>query len=198
MKIARALYVIVFFAAAPAFAQESGRLGLSMGFPSTVSFVWHATERIAVVPAVSFSNNSTETTVESQLTINGVVVATTSATTSSEGWSVSPGLDVRLYAGKWDNVSAYFAPGFTYNRSSSKTVTSTTSPFATSRSETLRFRTRGYNIRGAFGVQYTPHRRFAVFGEVGLRYTRLKQRLTAEGTSNTTTNASAVGAIFYF
>ena len=36
------------FVANTAHAQESGRVGLSMGYPERVDLLWHATERIAI------------------------------------------------------------------------------------------------------------------------------------------------------
>ena len=58
-----------------------------------------------------------------------------------------------------------------------------------------------YELAGLFGVQYTPHRRFAVFGEVGVGYTN---RETDSGQSALVLESRAwgtqtgAGIIFYF
>src|SRR5262245_43154640 len=139
MKILATTCVVVVLTAASAFAQERGQVGIAMGAPSNVLVIWHATDRVAVVPKISFSNNSTDSRIESQLTINGVVVTTTTITVASDAWAASPGFDLRFRVGRWDTVSAYVAPGYTYLRSSTTTVTTTSSPFATVPSETREF-----------------------------------------------------------
>lgn len=183
---------------ASATAQERGQVGIAMGYPGTVSVIWHATDTIAIEPKISFLQSSTDSRVESRLTINGVVVTSSEVTTAQDGWSVSPGFDLRFTVGKWDNVSAYVAPGYTYLRGSTTIVTATDSPFATILSETRKYSTRGHDVRGMLGVQYTPHRKFAVFGQFGVRYSRSEQRLGNDITTRLIGNTSAVGAILYF
>src|SRR5262245_20979122 len=46
------------FVANTAHAQESGRIGLSMGYPERVDLLWHATEHIAIRPGVSWHHTS--------------------------------------------------------------------------------------------------------------------------------------------
>lgn len=183
---------------APAAAQDRGQVGIAMGYPSIVGVIWHATDRMAIQPKISFSHNSGELTVESDLTINGVVVSTSSVTTSSDGWSVAPGVSVLFYVGKWDNVSAYIAPGYTYARGSSTSTTTAQSPFLGAQTQTRTFSTEAHEARGVFGVQFTPHRRFAVFGEQGVRYSRSTGGVSGDGKTFSIGNTSAVGAIFYF
>src|SRR3972149_2170786 len=36
-------------------AQERGQVGLTMGFPTSAGLIWHATDRIAVRPEITFS-----------------------------------------------------------------------------------------------------------------------------------------------
>jgi hypothetical protein len=169
-----------------------------MGYPSVFSVVWHATERVAIQPRIAVSRNTGDSVVESQLTFNGIVVSTTRLTTTSEGWSVGPGIDVRFTVGRWDTVSAYIVPGFTYFLGSSTTVSTSENAFTGSQTETREFSSSGHEVRGGFGVQYTPHRRFAVYGELGARYNENRTRSLTNSNSRTFGNSSAVGAIFYF
>jgi hypothetical protein len=183
---------------ASAAAQDRGPLGIAMGYPSVVSVIWHATERVAVLPRISFSRNSTESVVESTLTVNGIVVSTTHLTTTTEGWSVGPGVDVRFSVADWDTVSAYVVPGYSYFRGSSTAVSTSDNPFTGNQTDTRRFTSDGHELRGAFGVQYRPHRKFAVYGEVGLRYSESRSRSINTSDNRVFGNASALGAILYF
>jgi hypothetical protein len=198
MKTVLAVCAALALSCVPARAQDRGQVGIAMGYPSIVSVIWHATDRIAIQPKISFSHSSGRFAVDSDLIINGVVVSTSSVTTSSDGWSVAPGVNVLCYVGRWDNVSAYLAPGYTFARGSSTSTTTLQSPFSGAQTQTRTYSTEAHEVRGVFGVQYTPHRRFAVFGEHGLRYSRSTGGLSGDGTNYSIGNTSAVGAILYF
>ena len=45
-------------------AQEKGTVGLTMGYPASVGLLWHATERVAIRPAVTVSRTSTTVTLD--------------------------------------------------------------------------------------------------------------------------------------
>jgi hypothetical protein len=88
-------------------------------------------------------------------------------------------------------LGTYFVPRFMYQRSSTSGPLSGTD-----------FITNAYDVSGSFGVQYALHRRFSIFGEVGL--------LIRDTTSNTSPAVllassvttvrplSGIGAILYF
>lgn len=198
MKFLATASAVLLLTAGSAFAQESGKVGLTMGAPSALGVIWHATDRIALVPKITFSTSANESRIDSDFTVNGVVVSTVTLTSESDSWTIAPGLDVRLYAARWDNVAAYIAPGVSYQRGSTTTTTSSTSPLGSPLSETRTYRNTGFDVRGVFGVQYTPHPRFGVYGEFGLRYAHSRQRLASEITSDATSSTSAIGAVFYF
>jgi hypothetical protein len=195
--------------------QESGQVGVTMGYPGAVGVLWHLTTRVALEPEIAFSRNRMTSTFESGIIFGtGFTTTTVTSESTSEGWTVSPGINVRFYVGKWDNVSTYVASGYSYHRTLS-TSTSTSSaligvPGVGSRSEVVELRSETHDVRGMFGVQYAPHRKFSVFGEVGLRYSTadLPQvmssgvvgigSLNRSGTTSSFGNASAVGIAFYF
>ena len=56
------LLLVLLMASVPAHAQEGGNLGLVVGYPANIGLLWHATERVAVRPEVSFAISSNEVT----------------------------------------------------------------------------------------------------------------------------------------
>lgn len=175
-------------AAVPASAQEAGQAGLTIGFPGSIGFIWHASDTIAIRPDCSFTHASSESGSE--------VVST------GDQWGVGFGVSANFYVGKIaDNVRTYVTPRFAYNRTSTENATNTTSAVAS------KSHANNYQYAGAFGVQHTPTRRFSVFGEAGVQYTRGDSEFTATGpfvaSSGRSTNSNfgtraGVGLVLYF
>ena len=98
---------------------------------------------------------------------------------------------------RWDNVRAYVSPRVEYARNTS------TLAFGTISSDS---KGTAYVTSVAFGAQYVPVRRFGVYGEVGLAYTRGTNTASAltqfGGVSRTTTEGvglrSGAGVMFFF
>ncbi len=164
----------------PAHAQEAGQVGITLGYPASVGLIWHVTDSVAVRPEVSFALGTSETHSE---------VFDTEGDSSTFGTGVAALFTLR----EWDDVRAYAGPRFAYGR-------------ATSSSENLidgvtELNSTTYELAGLFGVQYTPHRRFAVFGEVGIGYIN---RETESGESAVVLESrnwgtqTGAGIIFYF
>jgi hypothetical protein len=159
----------------PASAQETGAVGLTMSFPAAVGIAWQATDALAIRPDFTFSNSGSD-----------------SLTTSST--AVGVGVSALFYVRKWDSLRAYVSPRFGYQRSS---FTFSGSPSAPS--------TNTYTGSGSVGAEYQLHRRFAVFAETGLAYSRAHSADTtlAPGVPLTTSShtwgtRAGVGAILYF
>ena len=160
--------VAAFMLAAPARAQEAGKVGLTFG-PNAFGVIFHATDRVAIRPEAAFSTTSSDTL---------------SITT----WDA--GASALFYVRRWDALRAYVVPRFVYGRSSPSV-----SPFLANSSN--------YDVSGSFGAQYLLHRRFGVYGEVGLDYRSSSTTSTTLGAASTSTTTgtavrSGVGAIFYF
>ena len=165
---------------ATANAQEAGQVGITMGYPASIGVMWHVSDSVAVRPEIAFSTSSSS---------NDFGADTT---------TVSGGASGLFYVAKWDHVRAYVSPRFSYGHSTSD---STGTIGITSKSST-------YNVVGSFGAQYTPHKRFAVFGETGFGYNRSKASTTTvvvpvvlPPTTSTLTGfgtRTGVGVIFYF
>jgi hypothetical protein len=169
------------FAPSLAHAQEKGDVGITMGYPASIGIIWHATERVAIRPELSFSHTSNESE---------------SAIGSSEGSSTSFGLGVSavLYLRKWDRLQTYVSPRYTYSRTRSETEASVLGDGSKSETDT-------HNIAGYFGAQYSPHERFSIFGEVGLGVAHSSGGIVggfSEAHSTTTSTRTGVGVIFYF
>lgn len=186
----RVLFVlaILLSASRPAAAQESGQAGLSIGFPGSIGIMWHASDAIALRP--DFSLTRTESKSESPSTLK----------TSS--WGLGFGVSALIYTGKVrDNVRTYFTPRFAYTRTNVDSEPSAPSLSSGSHANS-------YQYSGSFGVQYSPTRRFGVYGEAGVQYGRTTSTFTAttqpgfsssgKTTGYTFGTRAGVGAILYF
>ena len=166
--------------AVPAQAQEAGQVGITLGYPASVGLIWHVTDRVAVRPEVSFALGTSETHSD---------VFDTEGDSSTFGTGVAALFTLR----QWDDVRAYAGPRFAYGR--------TTSSSENVLDGVTELSSRTYELAGLFGVQYTPHRRFAVFGEVGIAY---NNRETESGESTIVLESrnwgtqTGAGIIFYF
>jgi hypothetical protein len=163
-------------------AQERGQFGVAMGYPASVGFMWHVSDRVAIRPEVSFSHSSTE----SETSILGI-------TSSSDTWTVSAGGSALWYFGGTDRVRPYFSPRVVFGHSSND---HSSSPYDPVTGNTI-------SASGSFGAQYSPVRKFAVYGEVGYGFSRVHSELqTPISTSETTGwgwgTRSAADVILYF
>ena len=193
-------------------AQEAGQVGVTMGYPTAVGVLWHLTSRVAIEPEIAISRIRAESQFESTVIIGTTTLTTAVLTTTTDGWTSSPGVALRIYVAKWDNVSTYVAPAYSYHRTSTTTTTTApiTFPGSGTRTDTRKSLSEAHEMRAMFGVQYAPHRKFSVFGEVGLRYADADlPRVTSvsgaglgsassSGTTKSFGNATAVGIAFYF
>jgi hypothetical protein len=106
----------------------------------------------------------------------------------SSSWSATAGLSALLPLVRIDSVRGYFVPRFSYRHLSSDGIT----------------RSKTYSLDGGFGVQHDLARRLAIFGEAGLRYSYVTQRVigpTGEvlpgGHSSTWSTIAGVGLMLY-
>src|SRR3954463_7334541 len=101
MRIRRSLATLVFVTAAcgTAAAQESGRVGITMGFPASIGVIFHVTDSIAVRPEFAFNHTSTEST-----------------SFTSTSWTYGTGVSALFYLHAFDRVRPYVSPRFAYTR----------------------------------------------------------------------------------
>lgn len=160
-------------------AQESGKAGLTFGYPTAIGGLWHVSTSVAIRPGFVYTHSSQD------------------APTTGDSWGVGFDLGALFYVKKYDAVRTYFVPRFTYSHSSSTTTPTTgttTLPAITSTGDT----TGG---AGLFGAQFfaTPH--FSVFGEVGIGFSHRTSHIPSsslgdsKGSSWGTT--AGIGVVFY-
>jgi opacity protein-like surface antigen len=193
-------------------AQEHGQIGVTMGYPAAVGVLWQVTDRVAVRPDVSFSGASADTGADSLLG----PLATSNRT-------LGVGIAALMTVKRWDALRAYVAPRFQYTRSHTESESvsesfsfstipnlsvglSPITPISIIRhSETTTTTTSG---SGAFGVSYAPHKRFSVYGEVGVGYSSSDATATVTpalpielgdiGATHRWAIQSGIGVVFYF
>ena len=176
-------------AAVPASAQEAGQAGLTIGFPGSIGILWHVSDAVAIRPDFSFAHNSSES--GSQFT------------STSEAWIAGFGVSAHFYVGKIaDHIRTYVTPRFGFTRTTTDSNTAGASYDSKSH-------TNNYQYAGSFGVQYTPTRRFGMYGEAGVQYTRAESTFTADtalpivfasgkSTNSTFSTRAGVGLVLYF
>ena len=52
--------VLSLLSAAVSEAQEKGQSGLTMGYPGSIGFLWHPTDRVGIRPEIAFGLSSTD------------------------------------------------------------------------------------------------------------------------------------------
>src|SRR6185369_3693080 len=126
--------------ATTAAAQDSPRVGITMGYPASVGVMWHLSDRVALRPEFSFSltDSSSESLIDDEANF----------------WTLGTGVSVLFYSSLTDNLRTYVAPRFSYGRTSGN-------------SSNTESTTDVYTFAGMFGAHYSLSRRFAAFGEVG-------------------------------
>lgn len=163
-------------------AQERGQAGVAMGYPATFAFVWHVSDALALRPEVSFTHSSTKNE-----------NSTFSVSSSSDTWTAAVGASALWYVRRFDSVRTYVSPRVAYSRSSATSSTNDDDPRT---ANTL-------SAAASVGAQYTPVRKFSVFGEIGYGFSRgWSEFRTPISTTKLTGWAwsprGAVGVIFYF
>ena len=166
-----------------AHAQDNSRIGLVMGYPASIGVLWHVTDRIAIRPEIDFFRSTV--TVERT---GGLVPLPEDEDTSSV---VRPGVSALFYLGPKEDLRTYVSPRFVF-----------VSTGTTGSDE----ETDSYLVSGSFGAQYALGRRFAVFGEIGIEWTKSTSRFDSlTPIAGTTTfrrtgvaSRSGVGVVLYF
>ncbi len=172
-----ALVALVFASSTPAFAQEKGKVGLTMGYPSSLGIIFHATDKIAVRAELNFAQSSSD-------------IETVVGDSDSSSWTFGTGVSALFYLRAWDDTQLYVSPRFTYSHNS------TSSDLGAEASGNT------WGLVGSVGAQHKLGTRFSVFGEVGIGYSRSTlgagSLVVADATASTIGTRSGVGVILYF
>src|SRR4029079_14428981 len=165
--------------------------------------------RVAIRPEMSFVQTSTDTTTITTLTFTtplGIQTQTTRAQFTTDNTTVGTGGSGLFYLWKREALSAFVTPRYAYNRGTS---TTTGGGIAIPTDGAV----RTHFISGSFGAQYALGRRFSVFGEIGLGYSRTvtspapsitslvagaSSSIAGTSTSSTLGTRSGAGVVLYF
>jgi len=174
-----------------AIAQERGQIGVSFGYPTTVGIAWHIADRLAIRPEVSFEQSSFDT--EFITTVSAAspfedLSYTERTHVKTDSTTVGVGVSGLIYVWKKESLSAFVSPRYAYAHG-----TITTSGSATT-FQANDGRSRSHSFSGSFGAQYALGRRFSVFGEIGLGYTRENASTSAPQSDAVVPVASVVSA----
>jgi hypothetical protein len=169
--------------ATAATAQDKGRVGLVMGYPGSIAFLWHATEAIGIRPELAIVRSSNDVTSTS--------LAGTPTTTTSTGLGTTVGVSLVCYGATHDNLRIYFSPRAVYVRSTIKTQSGGVVPSSQATSS-------GYAASGSVGGQYALGHRFSAYAEVGYGFSHSSQGGVASGKGNSISPRTAVGGVLYF
>ena len=199
----RVAIVCVFLAmasATPASAQEAGSIGLSIGHPAAVGFVWQVTNRIAIRPEMDLTLGGSSY----GLGLYSFPGFDGSSTTESETWTLGVGVSVLFTVYQAENLSVYVAPQYgRFGTRSERVETITVSGVSTS-GPPERSTSSGHTFSGSLGVRYRLGDRFGVFGEAGLTQDRENTSSPfAIGPSNDSSYSltrlrSGAGVVFWF
>jgi hypothetical protein len=186
--------VLVVVSAAPALAQGDRTVGLVMGIPVQVGLLWHATDRVALRPDVSFSWSSSD--------LGASSVGDIEYSSSTSASNLSLGLTLLYYLGDDDGVRTYVAPRYRVRRASTSTESAIVIPGIPDVLPDNDRRITQVNHSGgvSFGASYAPAARLAVFGEAGLEFASSSspQLGEIESTSRAIGTTAGVGVVLYF
>jgi hypothetical protein len=184
-----AVLVMVFGFSTHAFAQEKGKLGLTMGYPSSVGIVYHVTDKLAIRPELNIAQASTETNVPA---IAGISIGTSTVTSSS--WAIGTGVSGLFYVRQWDDLHLYVSPRWTYGH-----VSASGSGLTSGDDNSV----NTWSLTGSIGAQYALGKRFGVFGEVGFGYQHSHEAgggspIQVEVNGHVVGTRTGAGVILYF
>jgi hypothetical protein len=170
---------MVVIAGAPgiARAQDQRKVGLTMGYPSSIGVIWQVADRVALRPEIAVSRSTGDSSTNDLLGATPV--------SSDESTGVGAGIAALFYVHRWEGLRTYISPRFSYARTS--TAASTAGNTSTSEATTS-----SYLTSGSFGAQYSLGRHFGLFGEVGLAYASTRTALTATLTTGVTSIVNGV------
>jgi len=165
-----------------AHAQEPGKVGVTMGYPSAVGVIWQASDAIAIRPVITFA---------------GTLSDSTATTSGASNWNVGTTISALFYVKKYDNVRTYVSPSYRYSHTSTTITPSSAVPNV----GTIGTTANSNGATGSFGAEYAPVKRVRIYGEVGFSYAHSTTSGSTPSVLNSTGNSwgttAGVGFVFY-
>ena len=195
--------ITIGLAAPAALAQDDPKVGITMGYPASVGVMWQVNDRVALRPELNVQKASSESTSTIAISLSSVVPGSVVSVTTSDSWQFSAGLSALFYLSTHDALRTYVSPRWAYTRTSNNNSSSTIPSLSLSSTAS------GQSFAGSFGAQYALGRRFGVFGEVGIVFSRSTVSpeapaltpgivATSESVAKTLGVRSGAGVILYF
>jgi hypothetical protein len=180
------------FLANTASGQDTPKVGVTMGYPSSIGVIWQVTDGVALRPELTFTHNSGESTTTGGISISlpGGIATPSTTVTTNDSWQVMVGVSALFYLSKHDALRTYVSPRWAYARASGSSSSGIVElgTFGSTSSTHI--------VAGSFGAQYALAPRFSVFGEVGLSFSRGTTSPIAPNTVTFITNSGAVSRTF--
>lgn len=157
----------------PASAQSSSKVGIAMSSASAVGVYIPVGDRFAIRPQMVLQRTTTKP--------SGAAPETTQS-------MLAPGVALLLTLTNWDSTRVYASPQYVYSRATADTNGSVSRGVA-------------HVVNAMIGAQNQLGSRFAVFGEVGLSWSKAQNTLSTGvvGTgSRSWTTRSTIGGILFF
>jgi hypothetical protein len=149
-RIGIASVFAVIACASTASAQAAGSVGFSFQTPAAIGVLWHASDKMALHPELTFARTTADNGTASDVTTNA--------------WGVA--LGAPFYMSNADNLRTYFSPRIGYSRAESDAGTATST-------------TTQLNVSLSYGAHYGLSKRLAAFAETGLAYNDSKSEFGA-------------------
>lgn len=193
--------------AAPASAQTDRKVGVTLGYPAQVGVVWHISGRVALRPEFSVSRTSSESSNESEGLFGSPPIT---IQTKGSSYGATGRITLLITVKDWNELRVYAAPAYAYSHGSSTSTTTilgftpppTPPGFPPTTiigpSGTSTTSSHGHIASGSLGIAFTPHERFAVFAETGLRYSSSTAPFGGNSKLRTVGTAGTIGAVLYF
>ena len=142
-------------------AAQSGQLGLSIGYPTSLGVLWQASALVGIRPEFTFELFNADETSVSRLGTSRF---------STDTRVVGVGLSALFRVYRDENLSLYVSPRYLHRRGKTSVVQDVPANVFVAGSDDREI--EGHSITGSLGVRYGLGERFGVFGELGVDRSR--------------------------
>jgi hypothetical protein len=203
----RSLALLTLSAVPAALAQDRGQLGVDVAVggatSQTIGVTYHVTGRVALRPTFAVNRVTSR---DAQVYFSQGEVFEGSSETTSNG--VAAGLQGLLYLTRKDSLASYLTASYQRQHTSQETqppqfdvafdllppLIQELATFSNA-ARTPKQSTNSNLYGAAFGLQYALGTRFSAFGEVGLRYSTTRSKVTAAPLPDYTSGGRGFGAV---
>ena len=162
LRVRSLVLAVAAFAAFPCqAAAQSGRFGLSIGYPTSLGVLWQPSALVGIRPEFTFDLFNADSTSVSQL-------GTSRFSTDTRLVGVGLSALVRVY--REENLSLYLTPRYVHRRGRTTVVQDVPANLFVAGSDDREI--EGHSITGSLGARYGVGERFGVFGELGVDHSR--------------------------